>query len=102
MNIPESYRVTEKDCHEAWLIVADREKYIALAEEHEEQANLVSAFIEAGQMKHSSGQWPTLGEVYEKWRSEEEKQERLREERETKHAATMKVWNGQRAKQSAV
>ncbi len=70
MNIPETYRITAKDCHEAWLIFADREKYIALSEEHEEQANLVDVFIEAGHMKDKSGVWPTLGEVQERMTQE--------------------------------
>ena len=40
LGIPYSYRITEKDCNEAWLIYADKEKYIKLSEEHEEQASL--------------------------------------------------------------
>jgi hypothetical protein len=82
-DIPESYRITEADNHEAWAIFADKDKDLALSDE---QRTIVDAFIKAGHMKHDSGQWPTLGEVYEKWRSEAEEQERLKAERERKHA----------------
>jgi hypothetical protein len=98
-DIPESYRITEADNHEAWTIFADREKWFALVGEEgvTAESSIVSAFIEAGHMKYKSGVWPTLGEVYEQWGREEAERERQREERERKHAEMMKVWNGQRA-----
>ena len=67
--IPESYRITESDNHEAWTLFADRDKYFAVSDE---ERTLVAAFMEAGHMKRDSGQWPTLGEVYEKWQREAE------------------------------
>ncbi len=97
--IPESYRVTESDNDEAWKLFADRDKYFAASDE---ERNLVGAFMEAGHMKHKSGVWPTLGEVYEQWQHEEEERERQREERERKHAALMQVWNGRRANHKSV
>jgi hypothetical protein len=73
--IDKTQRVSPKECEEAWLIFSDRDKYLALSDEEQ---SLVDAFIEAGHMKDKSGVWPTLGEVYEKWRSEAEERERKR------------------------
>jgi hypothetical protein len=99
-DIPESYRITEADNDEAWKITADGfTKDDACTDE---QHTIISAFIKAGEMKHKNGAWPTLGEVYEQWGAENEEQERLKEEREKKHDALMKVWNGQRVAKQKV
>jgi hypothetical protein len=59
--IPDSYRVTEKDCHEAWALFANHDAYLALTND---QIAMVDALIKAGYMKNKSGVWPTLGEVW--------------------------------------
>ena len=68
-------RVTEKQCQEAWSIFADREKYFSLSKDEE---ILVDAYVEAGQMKQVSGEWPTLQEVQDKWIAESEERARKR------------------------
>ena len=70
-----AYRVTEKDCEEAWRIFADRDKYFSLSKEEE---ILVDAFIDAGQIKQETGEWPTLSQVEEKWLREKAERERKR------------------------
>src|SRR6266850_8573994 len=62
-------RITEADCNEAWAVFSDPNKYQSL---NEEQTIMVDAFMDAGQTKKESGEWPTLAEVYENWRRETE------------------------------
>jgi len=85
-------RITEAESNEAWKIFADREKYFALSDE---QTVMVDAFVEAGQMKHASGEWPTLGEVHEKWNREAQ-------EREAKRAKQHEDWAAREAAKKAV
>ena len=70
-----AYRVTAKDCEEAWRIFSSREKYLSLSKEEE---ILVDAFIAAGEMKQETGEWPTLLQVEEKWLKEKAERERKR------------------------
>ena len=87
-----AYRVTEKDCNEAWTVFANRDKYLSLSKDEQ---NLVDAFVDAGQIKQETGEWPTLSEVYEKWAREAEDRERKRnamlQEREAREAVTKAV-----------
>jgi hypothetical protein len=71
-----AYRVTQRDCDEAWRLFSDREKYLALSKEEE---ILVDAFIAAGEMFQETGCWPTLGEVEQKWMKESEERARKRD-----------------------
>jgi hypothetical protein len=64
LEIPESYRITEADNHQAWTVFGDRQKYLALSREEE---CVIDAFVDAGEIKQATGEWPTLGEIYAKW-----------------------------------
>lgn len=90
--IDHKHRVTEKENYEAWEIFADREKYFSLSDEQE---LLVDAFIAAGEMKHVSGEWPTLQEVADKWQREAES-------RAAKRAKLEEEWLARNAKQQNV
>jgi hypothetical protein len=68
-------RVSPKDCEEAWLIFACRDKYFSLS--HEEEV-LVDAYIAAGEMFQDTGTWPTLQGVEDRWMQEADERARKR------------------------
>jgi hypothetical protein len=68
-------RITEAEYNEAWAVFSDRNKYLSLSDE---QTVMVDVFVDAGQIKHETGEWPTLAEVYEKWAREKAERERKR------------------------
>jgi hypothetical protein len=70
------HRTTEAECTEAWRLFADREKYLSLSDA---ETIMVDAFVEAGQMFHDSGAWPTLAEVEQKWMQEAAERARKRD-----------------------
>ena len=61
------HRTTEAECAEAWRLFADREKYLSLGDE---EMVMVDAFVDAGQIFHETGAWPTLQEVEDRWMQE--------------------------------
>jgi hypothetical protein len=68
-------RIKEAESNEAWAVFSDRNKYLSLSDE---QIVMVDAFVDAGQIKQETGEWPTLAEVYEKWGREKAERERKR------------------------
>jgi hypothetical protein len=68
-------RITEAEYNEAWAVFSDRNKYLSLSDE---QTVMVDGFVDAGQIKQVTGDWPTLAEVYEKWGREKAERERKR------------------------
>jgi hypothetical protein len=68
-------RITEAESQQAWLIFSDRKKYLSLSDE---QTVMVDAFVDAGQIKHETGEWPTLAQVERKWMQEAAERERKR------------------------
>jgi|HubBroStandDraft_3_1064219.scaffolds.fasta_scaffold450327_2 hypothetical protein len=85
-------RVSPKDCEEAWSIFANREKYLSLSDE---EMVMVDAFIAAGEIKESTGEWPTLFQVEHRWMQEKEERER---KRESLIAETVRARNAKQAK----
>jgi hypothetical protein len=69
-------RITEAECNEAWAVFSDRNKYLSLSDE---QTVMVDAFVDAGQIKQETGEWPTLAQVEEKWIRESEERARKRD-----------------------
>ena len=66
-------RITEAEHHEAWAVFSDRSRYLSLSDE---QTGMVDAFVDAGQIKQETGEWPTLQDVYDRWSREAEEYDR--------------------------
>jgi len=73
--IDKQHRVTEKEHQESLAVFSDRKKYLSLDKDEE---ILVDACITAGEMKQTTGEWPTLAQVEEKWLREKAERERRR------------------------
>jgi hypothetical protein len=68
-------RIKEAEYNEAWAVFSDRNKYLSLSDE---QTVMVDAFVDAGQIKQETGEWPTLADIYGKWAREKAERERKR------------------------
>jgi hypothetical protein len=68
-------KITEAEYNEALAVFSDRSKYLSLSDE---QTVMVDAFVDAGQIKQETGEWPTLLQVEEKWLREKSERERKR------------------------
>jgi hypothetical protein len=77
--IPLNYRITDEDNTKAYKIFVRQFGIGDGPEPTEEELYVADIMIDAGHIQHSTGKWPTVGEVLAQWEREAQERERKRQ-----------------------